>query len=237
MFRKLYRPRANYWCSSKLADRLRGTKKPSSGTSKEWREWENYARTKYPIRYWLADSLLDWLQDVYMFPHDVYHTIKVYYKNRYVNKTHSLIANENNLKRGVWYDIGDRFLPCMFDAFVDFVDNDLGMEQLQEVAISDDEPEEWTHIRRDMLVLYWWWTHYRPTRIDADTGSMEFIEQMREKYKIDDLFYGLSENLSEDEKVQQRHLWDEESRVQKEYDDEDTVMLCKLISIRSYLWS
>ena len=52
----------NYWTCSKFADWLRGTAKPTAETSEGWRSWEKKARDTHPVRYWLADEGLDYLQ-------------------------------------------------------------------------------------------------------------------------------------------------------------------------------
>jgi hypothetical protein len=55
--------RANYWSCSKFANWLRGTAKPGAATSKGWREWKNEAQRSHPVRYWIAEEGLGYVQD------------------------------------------------------------------------------------------------------------------------------------------------------------------------------
>ena len=115
----------NYWTCSKFADWLRGTTKLKWGTSEEWRAWEKRAKADYPIRWWLAEEGLDYVQNFVMWIPDKLHAIKYYINNRWVTKTHALTAHPRDIKRGEWRDVGNRFLPCLFNELVDFVEVEL----------------------------------------------------------------------------------------------------------------
>lgn len=120
----------NYWTCSKFADWLRGTPKIKVGTGKEWADWEKQARAAHPVRYWLADEGLDYLQDIWMFIPDQLHAIKYYINNRWVTRTHCLTAHPRDIKPGQWMDVGYRFLPCLFNELVDFVEVELAWWQI-----------------------------------------------------------------------------------------------------------
>lgn len=127
--------RNHYWTCSPFADRLRGTTKLKSGTAEEWNEWEKRAKAAYPIRWWLAEEGLDYLQKfVYWIP-DKLHSIKYYVNNRWVTRTHALTASPRDIKPGTWRDVGDRFLPCLFNELQDFVELELAWWQI----VWDDE--------------------------------------------------------------------------------------------------
>ena len=115
----------NYWTCTKFADWLRGTTKLKWGTSEEWNEWEARAKRDYPVRWWLAEEGLDYIQKVIMYVPDKLHSIKYYINNRWVTRTHALTANPKDIKRGEWCDVGNRFLPCLFNELVDFVEVEL----------------------------------------------------------------------------------------------------------------
>ena len=112
----------NYWSCSPFADWLRGTNKLKMGTSEEWDEWHSQATKAHPIRYWLADTALDNLQDFVTWPIRKIYDIKYYINNRWVTRTHSLTAHSRDIKPGNWQDVGNRFLPCLFNELVDFVE-------------------------------------------------------------------------------------------------------------------
>lgn len=117
--------RSNYWSCSKFADWLRGTKKISAGTSDEWNKWESDAKGYNPIRYWLAEEGLDYLQNIVYYVPDKIYSFKYFFNNRFVTRTHCLTAHPRDIKPGSWRDVGDRFLPCLFNELVDFVEIEL----------------------------------------------------------------------------------------------------------------
>lgn len=115
----------NYWTCSKFADWLRGTTKLKMGTAEEWHEWETRAKRDFPIRWWLAEEGLDYIQKFIMFIPDKLHAVKYYFNNRFITRTHALTANPRDIKPGEWRDVGHRFLPCLFNELQDFVEVEL----------------------------------------------------------------------------------------------------------------
>lgn len=115
----------NYWTCTKFADWLRGTTKLSCGTSEEWDEWETRAKRDFPIRWWLAEEGLDYVQKFIMYIPDKIHATKYYINNRWITKTHALTASSRDIPRGEWRDVGNRFLPCLFNELQDFVEVEL----------------------------------------------------------------------------------------------------------------
>ena len=113
---------SNYWSCTPFADWLRGTKKLGAGTSEEWDDWTTAAQMKHNFRYWLAEEGLSHLQDFVTYPVRKIYDIKYYINNRWVSRTHSLTAHPRDIKPGQWQDVGNRFLPCLFNELVDFVE-------------------------------------------------------------------------------------------------------------------
>jgi len=114
--------RSHYWTCSKFADWLRGTTKLKCGTSEEWHEWEERAKSAYPIRWWLAEEGLDYVQTAIYYIPDRLNDIRYYINNRWVSHSHRLTAHPRDIKPGSWQDVGNRFLPCLFNELVDFVE-------------------------------------------------------------------------------------------------------------------
>lgn len=114
--------RSNYWSIGAFADWLRGTPKISYGTSAQWKEWKKTARGRHPIRYWLAEEALDQLQNFVNYIPDRLNDVRYYINNRWVSRSHSLTAHPRDIKPGDWSDVGHRFLPCLFNELVDFVE-------------------------------------------------------------------------------------------------------------------
>jgi hypothetical protein len=115
----------NYWSNSKLADWIRGTAKPYVMELGAWDSWENKARKAAPVRYWIAEEGLDHLQDIITYIPRKLYDLKYYVNNRWVTRTHCLTAHPRDIKPGAWCDVGNRFLPCLFNELVDFVEVEL----------------------------------------------------------------------------------------------------------------
>jgi hypothetical protein len=116
---------SKYWSCSPFADWLRGTKKLSAGTAEQWDDWTTAAQMKHNFRYWLAEEGLSHLQDFVTWPIRKIHDVKYYINNRWVTRTHSLTAHPRDIKPGQWCDVGNRFLPCLFNELVEFVEVEL----------------------------------------------------------------------------------------------------------------
>lgn len=110
------------WSNSKLADWLRGTPNMSHASSQEWRKWRKKSQSAHPFRYWLSEYCLDRIQNLLRFPWQLVLDAKYYVNNRYVSRAHSLTAHRKDIKPGDWSDVGNRFLPCLFNELVDFVE-------------------------------------------------------------------------------------------------------------------
>ena len=125
MVKRKTKMRNHYWANSKFADWLRGTAKGGAKTAEGWDEWTTAAQMKHSVRYWLAEEGLDYLQKVVYWPTDTLYAIKYYINNRWVTRTHSLTAHPRDIKPGTWCDVGNRFLPCLFNELQDFVEVEL----------------------------------------------------------------------------------------------------------------
>ena len=109
----------NYWTCSKFADWLRGVPKPGSATFEDWRDWEKSAKKKHPVRYWLADDGLDFLdKTVHWIPEKI-NDVRYYVNNRWIDRTHYM---RTGLEPGKWYDYETRMLNGLFEELVDFVE-------------------------------------------------------------------------------------------------------------------
>ena len=112
----------NYWSCSPFANWLRGTAKPSSATGRGWREWKQAAQESHPIRYWIVEEGLDAVQNFLNWPADRWNDVRYYINNRWITRSHALTAHPRDIRPGNWCDVGNRFLPCLFNELVDFVE-------------------------------------------------------------------------------------------------------------------
>jgi len=152
----------NYSTCSKFADWLRGTMKPSAETSKGWATWKKEAKAKHPVRYWIAEEGLDYIQDVWMFVPDRINDVRYYINNRWITRTHCLTAHGRDIKPGSWCDVGNRFLPCLFNELVDFVEIELAWSNCL-----------WSDEARKKYSYPWWRRWYRNWR--CEEAAMEYL--------------------------------------------------------------
>lgn len=168
----------NYWTCSKFADWLRGTTKGDAKTAEGWDEWERRAKAAYPVRWWLAEEGLDYLQNFVMFIPDKIYAVKYYINNRWVTRTHCLTASPNDIRPGTWCDVGNRFLPCLFNELVDFVEVELAWWH---IAWAD--PEE----RAKYNAPFWatGWFRWRTWRcLQAGLDNLKWQSELR--HTVDD---------------------------------------------------
>ncbi len=174
----------NYWSCSKFADWVRGTNKLGAGTSEEWDEWTTRAQMKHNFRYWLAEEGLSHLQDFVTWPVRKLYDIKYYINNRWVTRTHALTAHVRDIRPGTWCDVGNRFLPCLFNELVDFVEVELAWWHIA-----------WNDEARDQYQAPWYargWFRWRTWRCpEAGLANLEWQRKLihDEEYCKDDPYY------------------------------------------------
>ena len=158
--------RSHYWTIGKFADWLRGTPKLECGTSEEWDAWYDSAAKAHPIRYWIAEEGLDYLQKFVYYIPDRLNDIRYYINNRWVSHSHALTAHPRDIQPGNWCDVGNRFLPCMFNELVDFVE----IEQAWHHCLWSDEA-------KTEFEVPWWrkgWLRWRTWR--SPEAGMEYLK-------------------------------------------------------------
>ena len=275
--------RSHYWTIGKFADWVRGTPKLSCGTSDQWDEWTRKAQGESPLRYWLAEEGLDMLQKIVFYPTDKLYDLKYYINNRFVTRTHALTAHPRNIKPGSWRDVGDRFLPCLFNELVDFVEVELAWWNIawNEEARKKFQapwyargwfrwrtwrsPEcglanlEWQRSLRwkedevgkdfkglgeltpqavkaqEILDLYTWWTEVYPNRVDAHeaSGWSAYCDAKRDLNE--GRLFGSKE--TPELKKQGNKALKLSSKIEAQYEKEDTDMMIRLIKVRHGLWT
>lgn len=240
---RLIRSRIHYWSSSKFANWIRGENKPYALEWHKWDEWYKEQKQKRPIRYWLSDTFLKKLQDIVYFPVDVYRTVKIYIRNRYIDKIQYL---HTGLKLGEYYDLDYRILHGLFNELVDFVELELASlsrwdkeknykfvkgrcQEAQDDYFRwanhlkhQDQLTEQAIASRKIKELYEWWKYIRPQR----------------KNPYSDPSFGDIDDILDNKRFKKKkNLYEKAYDLEKEHDDEDTRMLIKLIKIRNHLWT
>jgi hypothetical protein len=174
-----------YWSCSPFADWLRGTKKLSAGTAEEWDDWTTAAQMKHNFRYWLAEEALGHIQDFVTWPTRTLYDIKYYVNNRWVTRTNSLTAHAKDIKPGQWQDVGNRFLPCLFNELVDFVEIETAWSQ-----IAWGEKEDTAKYNPPFYASGWWrWRTWRCPQAGLDNLKWQSELIHNEEYCKDQPYY------------------------------------------------
>jgi len=171
--------RSHYWTCSKFADWIRGTTKLKCGTSEEWHDWEVRAKAAYPVRWWIAEEGLDYAQQFVYYIPDKLNDVRYYINNRWVSNTHALTAHARDIPRGQWQDVGNRFLTCLVNELVDFVE----VEQAWHHVLWDEEA-------RKKHSVPWWrsgWLRWRTWRCpEAGTEHLKWAMTLTNKDFIEE---------------------------------------------------
>lgn len=237
---KMWKTRRNYWSNSKFGEKLYSMVsivKPRSATMEGWGNWKRDVQGSNPKLYWIVDKLLDDLQDVVYYPYDVYEMIRVYMRNRYIDKLHII---DTRLSKGDYHEISERMLNGLFSLLVEYVevekagmgDSDGVIGGISYLLWEANLEEDWNRVQREtaieVLELYDWWKNIRPSRIDV--YILSGLEELSKAEGIDDIF---SMEITEEH----RECWRVQDRINMERFDEDTEMLNRLIKIRDNLWT
>jgi len=174
-----------YWSCTPFADWLRGTKKLSAGTAEEWDDWTTTAQMKHNFRYWLAEEALGHIQDFVTWPTRTLYDIKYYVNNRWVTRTNSLTAHARDIKPGQWQDVGNRFLPCLFNELVDFVEIETAWSQ-----IAWGEKEDTAKYNPPFYATGWFrWRTWRCPKAGLDNLKWQSELIHNEDYCKDEPYY------------------------------------------------
>lgn len=253
--------RTHYWSCSKFADFIRGEKKPFALELGKWDEWRKEQKNKRPIRFWLAEEVLPKLQDLILFPADVYSEISYYIANRYKTKTHYL---KTGLKPGHYYDLDYRILHGLFNELVDFVEIEYAhmAKWSLKKGTKNYKFKNGRSIEAGLAYLKWacslkytkdWGVDKRDPKYGKPTP------QALAAVKIQELYNWWKDRPNRPEPMTVAGLnWDKEKedsllcgkvsrkelsqfkkleKIEADYEKEDTKMLIELIKIRGNLWT
>lgn len=259
----MLRSRTYYWNCSKIANLIRGSAKPAGLTWEGWKQWKVEQQEEHPVRYWLAETGLSKLQNLLMFPIDVYREIKYYVCNRWIDKTHYL---QTGLEPGHYYEFDHRLLHALFNELVIFVETEYASMAKHNSVNKKKKNYKFKNGRCSEAGLdYLNWCcglkynkSWGISKTDPQYGKL--TPQALSAQKIKKLYLwwtldrpyrpdpmkaaGLDWNERKEEslfggKVTRKELseFKKLEKIEKSYDNEDTKMLVDLIKIRKEIWT
>lgn len=198
-------------------------------TMNEYFAWEKEMAKKYPVRYFITETIPDhydmWCRRIR----------SAYWWVRYRTTNRNHILKIHSLEPG-WHDRDTRMLHACFQLLIDYIEIELprreyrlksakarraskGLELLDEMI---EDPSchhgpsptqaEAAQIKKD---LYLWWTETRAKRIEAWADPLIWTDEAK------------AEGTAGEQASYLEHC----------YDEEDQLMLKRLISVRNTLWS
>lgn len=246
--------RINYWSCGAFANWLRGTKKPYALTLEEWEDWRKEAKAKSPVRYWIAETCLNKLQNIVSFPFDVWSNCRNYIYNRWVSRSHVL---DTGFKPGRYYEMDERILHALFNEFVNFVEVELawmhviGYKKLQKkYGISGRKGRS-----EEAGLAYLEWASnlkcdFDPKHKDEPSPQAESAQKIKELYtwwknrpnrpdpaEVSGWSDYCSKNEWSSNDKQRGAIFKKMEKIELKYEKEDEQKLIELIKIRKHLWT
>lgn len=182
---------------------------PEALTSEGWDEWEKFNKFKHPIRYFIFETLPDF----------IYFYIKSPIKDTYwwiIHRTFDKYHIVNTGLKPGYYDVDTLMFHSCFSLLVRYVEEEKGLEVID---WSWDEVHK--NIEKEILSLYCWyknregredrWNALNPrpfTKKTFDFDNKEYSDWLKKYGEQDD-------------------LWEQE----------DTDNLIRLIKIKGFLWT
>lgn len=170
------RTRFNYWSDSKFVHLLIG-KKPE-----EKKSYSSVADMLEAIRSnedHVVEKVADKIQDIVMFPSDLYHSIRIYFKNS-KGKTHVL---DGGLEKGQWYDLDYRISRCLFNELDKFITQEKGLEthECEKTLVHNDpwdkgtekygQPTAQAKAAIEQEIIWKWWLDNKDKELDLGIES------------------------------------------------------------------
>jgi hypothetical protein len=247
----MIRSRINHWSCSKFADWIRGETKPFAMGFDEWEEWHDQVGKKKPFRHFVAEEVLNRIQDFFYFPLDLWREARAYWDNRFVHKTHCL---KTGLRPGRFHELDTRILYGLFNELKEFVEVDLG---LYYAAWGEGEfktrrgrcPEAGLAHLNWAMALKMDESHgvsKKSKKYGRPTRQAEVAKEILELYDwwegrdsrpdpsdLSGWNESCEKKISEEETLKSFRKME---ALEKKYDKEDDDMLARLLSIRRDLW-
>jgi len=236
--------------------------KPTAASYQEWRRWEEESKAKYPIRYFITETVPKYLSNMKRTIVSPFVNLKKFFYNRFVEIHHII---KMDLKPG-WHEYDEKMLYANFQILVDYVELDcashavdsttpsfwnrifkgrnawrsreLGLKYLAPHSLEEDptcadEITKNNQVRKELMDLYIWWKDVRPNRVDPyESLRWKAVHGSHEGENIWDWM----EPGDIEAKAKLRQAAQESWNLEEAYRREDQERLEKLVKLREWLW-
>lgn len=234
-------PRLNYWSLSPLANWLReraGLINPYALSEEGWQAHHKECKKKAPLTYWITKTGFNKLQNIVMFPADIYNSIRIFYKN-WKNNSHVL---DGGLPVGQWSDLCYRIPRCLFGELEKFIEVEKGLESLEwekKLVYNEDwgyspeddcygKPTNQALAAIEQEALYNWWKANKDRDFYEESGYTAACEERCKEGKG---------GLFGEQTKEVKEALDRLKVLEEQYEAGETEMLVRLVKCRQSLWT
>lgn len=175
---KFYRQsRFKYWSDCKVVEWLDRNHRSQTTKQKYYNTEELKTRLEIGSGPW--ESFVDSVQNLSMLPSDLYHSIRIYFKNSKGNTN----VLDGCLEKGQWYDLDYRISRCLFNELDKFITQEKGLEAHEwEKTLVHNEPwDEGTEkygqptsqakAAVEQEIIWKWWLENKDKDLDSGIES------------------------------------------------------------------
>jgi len=242
--------RANYWSCSKFADWVRGELKPHVLGMGEWDNWRSEVSSRRPLRFFLAETGLNSLQNLVMFPLDFWRSLRNAIRIRFFVRPHLI---NTGLDPWNWCDLDERMLHGLFNELKDFVEVELAGQwgnkggsfkfrrgRCPEAGVAHLEWKSSLKYGRGEGLKKGDPRIGRPTpQASSAKKILKLYRWWLERPNRPDptLSSGWSDAYDEGDQKKRFAAFKRLSALEDEYENEDEKMLVRLVRLRKHLWT
>lgn len=249
----------NIWLRKKF-----GIEKPVALEWGGWKKWDDELKKSKPLGFFLTETVPNFLDDTVYSVTEIWNKPKRYVRNRFIDRTHIM---PTDLKPGQWWDSDSRLVSGMRQLIIDHVEIELawkntwkkkwkfvngrcpeaGLDYIAwEKGLTYDESwgvdkddEKFGQLTHQAISaieleeLYNWCKNFpnRPDAMDV-SGWSEHCDLL---HANGDGFF--SKEKTDDERERGEIAHKRLIEIEKQYDEEETEMLTRIVKLRKSLWT
>jgi len=195
-----------------------------------WDDWKTATQLKMPIRWWLFETVPDFINKSFMYKVKFTLTdLKWGFIHRYIRKHQYNIIRPSTLPPA-YYDARDLILHANMHVLANFLEHE------KESGIVDwGATEETQHVWSEANAIYEWWINKYPNRDEELDKKYPLPKEDNDEKPMLWMFYSKYENTPE--AVEYKALLTKRSEEELVWEQEEEEMLIRLMKIRLSLWN